>query len=160
MDINDSVGIKGVVVFKDSNGNVIFKKQNTILPYGRGFILYHFLRNQNLSWFNATDVEYEGFAISGVGFGQSTQATTTLVTGVLLPIEDVGSITVPPSADLANMSIKFSFDISDIDESYMVSEVGLTASNSTTTKYLTRAVFDPIPIEPGESFSLDYYIYF
>ena len=164
--------VKGVVVLKDENGKIIFKKNNLVVYDGREMVMNLFLnafRNNNES-LNLDFYGVDSGSIS-VRVGSNTgvtQSDTSLTDFSNDSVEYEPTISVIPK----DLGIKFSVNIigSGLNAINM-SELGLvlkyyninkdgSKDENQSEKLFSRIVFDPLPFTSNNTYMLDYYLYF
>ena len=177
-DKKNSSPVKGVVVMRDEEGHIIFKKNNLVVYSGRKLIGFLFARmigaNENqFSNMPTYDNPYNVKLLLG------TNTSATLDSNNLNTFTDVHEMTIDPSqynltATEDDIYVKFTFSIAGSGlNAINMSELGLklvlpTAIQSNTTNQLdlekeflfSRIVFDPMPFTSGTTYTLEYYLYF
>lgn len=168
VNVSDSK-IRGVVVVKRQDGTVLLKKENAIVRDGRKFIRDKFIASgiPSLSGFTTELSTYE---LDKIAFGSSDVATeydmTSLVSQDSESAVVMSEVADTASAEAGTMFIKFTaqMDRTSLSTGYTVREIGLVLVDSAVSpgadKLFSRAVFDPITVAPGETYQVEYYLYF
>jgi hypothetical protein len=187
MKINDYVnisdsGIKGFVVLKKSDGTVIFKKNNMIVENGRRFLRELFINSLPITQtstsataggetytkeFNLFSLKYVGFGNAGTAtiFSQKLLASTT---PVFVKLTEADFLFEGDSGD-NRIVIKAKLDNTNAPSGFLAEELGLfltkeeivpIAAGSVNQALFSRVTFDPIPVASGDTYLLEYYIYF
>lgn len=181
MIIMDKVGPRGVVALYQ-DGKILFRKENMITNIGRTYVFYHFLKSflgdnvssdkliSSVQGFN--ELKLDSFAL-GSGGSMTTPDTTKLDSQIIgfgkggfIPIvSEDGSESGELSYSGKELSINHT--ITDINTSYTIQELGLFLGNGkwesedlNNKQLFSRVTFDPIPINPGSNYELEYTIYF
>jgi hypothetical protein len=162
LNISDSK-IRGVVVMKNSNGKIIFERENMIVQSGRKFVRDVFVRNAIPALANFAGLS--NYKLTHIAFGNSDVITEYTMTslqseGIRIPINETNT-----TVEESTMFMKFrgSVNRSDSQSGYTVRELGLVLTNPDNEQQdqlFSRIVFDPITIAPGESYEVEYYVYF
>ena len=167
ISITDNKTVRGFVIVKKGD-TVIFEKENMIVANGRKYIRELFIMNALSSSPGVPlpyQVQYSGYSLNRLAFGSSGQASTQETDGLVSEISGKRIVLNDSVIEAApeQLFIKFRgvLNMANEAEGTIVREIGLflTKPNS-TDKLFSRIVFDPIPIEPGESYEVEYYIYF
>lgn len=167
-DLKDSFGPRGYVIIKKENGEVLFKGKNLIVDGGRKYLKDLFVINALGGDASAT---YENYALKYLAFGSSGVATTleTNIDQFSLPVEgDPSRIEITPQRYAAGegdnyISFEAALNIDTGGTGLTIRELGLFLTDTESTGdpiLFSRVVFDPIPLEPGETYEVDYYLYF
>jgi len=158
--ITDSIGPKGYVIMKKSDGTVLFEKFNLIVTEGRKYLRELFIINAFPSDFPYNE-EYTDYKLKKFGFGSSGVATQLSDDSLDSIIGDKIEITKEIlDASNGQMYIILRGSLTP-DEGTVIRELGLFLSDTgDNNKLFSRVVFDPISIEAGETYDIDYYIYF
>jgi len=162
IEVNDSGNIQGFIIFKKDN-IVIFEKKNMITAEGREYIREIFIKNALISSFIYTP-DYAGYQLTKIGFGSSGTAnnlTTSQLSGSL----GIFMTLTPTTLDAENggNSIKFKGTLNNTDElnGVVLREIGLFLTKTDNSDILfSRVVFDPVFVEAGSSYDIEYYLYF
>jgi hypothetical protein len=168
VSITDEKTVRGFVVFKKGDV-IIFEKENMIVSEGRRFIRELFINHG----IGITDYssEFTGYQLKSLAFGSSGQANTQSTDSLRseIPNRRIAMSSTVYEASPGQTFIKFRgvLNLASAGEGVIIRELGLfltaTATPlipSVTDKLFSRVVFDPIPVEPGESYEVEYYIYF
>jgi hypothetical protein len=160
IQLTDNIGPKGYVIMKKSDGTVLFEKFNLIVAEGRKYLRELFIVNAFPSDFSYNR-QYEDYSLKSFGFGSSGVATE-LDTDNLEPLIDNNKINIKKEileALNGQMYIVLKGTLTP-ESGTVIRELGLFLSNDSNDKLFSRVVFDPIPVEAGETYDIDYYIYF
>lgn len=165
----DNIGPKGYVIMKKSDGTVLFEKENMIVTEGRKYLRELFILNafpSDFSYSNEyiTESDSTSYKLRRFGFGSSGIATqlgsTDLGTLIGTKIAVTKEILEASNGQMYTI-LKGSLTPSS---GSVIRELGLflgnDAASDTNDKLFSRVVFDPIPVEEGETYDIDYYIYF
>ncbi len=168
VNVSDSK-IRGIVVIKRKDGTILLKKENAIVRNGRKFIRDKFIASgiPALSDFTSELSTYE---LDMIAFGSSDVATEYDMES-LVSQDTESEVTISDESDAVaaesgTMFIKFSaqMDRTALSTGYTVREIGLVLVDSAVSPgpdlLFSRAVFDPITIAPGETYQVEYYLYF
>jgi hypothetical protein len=163
INISDSSSVKGYVVMKNSKGETLFKKENMIVQDGRKYIREKFIINSLLSdnSFSSTYTQaFQGYKLSKIGYGSSGLAT--LLTTTALADPRIYSTLEAQNIEASGTSLFIIFKASVVlTESFTIRELGLFLTKALSEdKLFSRLVFDPISLEAGETYTIDYYLYF
>jgi hypothetical protein len=165
VNITDSK-VRGVVVVTKKDGTIVLKKENMIVQNGRKFIRDKFAA-AGIAGQSAFSTLLSNYSLSHLSFGNSPKATEYTMTALDGEIDDTARVPLSASntvIEANSMFIRFRAELSRVDKTtgYAATEVGLfiTSTGDTTGLLFSRAVFDPITIGPGETYEIDYYIYF
>jgi len=163
ISITDSKTVRGFVVLKRGN-DVIFAKENMIVSDGRKFIRELFIKN-GLSETLSYSEQYSEYKLNALAFGSSGLATELSTVSLGSEISGKRVLLTENVVDLptGEMYILFkgAINIAEDLDGVIIRELGLYLTHITQAdKLFSRIVFDPIPVEPGESYEVEYYIYF
>lgn len=170
IQIDDRPLVKGVVVLRDDNGKIIFKKNNMIVNAGRKYLQKLFF--QSIST-RAQPTLYSTNVNVIVGTGSSVTTASMTKDNFENAVELVSS---------KSTNNTFITESNENDEPYLIFKLkvrgeGTTAFNmselgivldykldpndaDTTSNLFSRIVFDPLPFTSSNSYDLDYYMYF
>ena len=174
-------GIRGHVIIRDKENNILVDKDNMILQAGKEFIISKLLSTLNgsksITGFNNLS-SINGYEISGLEFYYNAAEVAYNNSVSLIPA-DTGTRTTDTRAikkantDLTytletdtnnNFSLKIStiisFDNDGVDSITKINSCSVLLENSGTKKLFSRVRFDDIILYSDSSFHLDYYIYF
>jgi hypothetical protein len=169
--ISDKPFVKGVVVMKDENGRIIFKKNNLVVKSGRK-LLFDLFKECVTSATERTSKRI------GVIYGSGTSAVSSTDT-------KLGNVinTVPLEAKIESndseenycdidfdtegkLYVKFTINISgnsglatnmsELGLCFIKEEEGVKKSDG----LFSRIVFDPLPLTSNNKYTLEYYLYF
>jgi hypothetical protein len=159
IQLTDNIGPKGYVIMKKSDGTVLFEKFNLIVEEGRKYLRELFIVNAFPSDFSYNR-EYEGYSLKSFGFGSSGVATELDTDNLASLIDNKIDITKEIlEASNGQMYIVLKGTLTP-ESGRVIRELGLFLSDDSNDKLFSRVVFDPIPVEAGETYDIDYYIYF
>jgi hypothetical protein len=168
--MTDNIGPRGYVIMKKSDGTILFEKDNMILTEGRKYLRELFIVNALPSDFNYT-IQYLGiesqYSLRSIAFGSSGIASQLNMTTLQNPIYINGdTFKIPIQKEMVEASNGQMFIVIKgsltPNAGRIIKELGLFLGNGTLVedKLFSRVVFDPIPVEEGETYDIDYYIYF
>jgi len=166
VNVHDSERIRGVVVLKRADGTVVFRRDNMIVQTGRQFIRETFLKNALPTSFSSNLTgTLDGYKLSHIAFGRDGSATTFGMTS-LVDERSNDRTAVSQSTTVANpgeMFVVFKGTLNNLQQSsaYTAQELGLILTKTGSPDVLfSRVSFDPIPVSSGETYEVEYYIYF
>lgn len=166
VNVQDSERIRGVVVLKRADGTVVFRRENMIVQNGRQLIRETFLKNALPASFSDNFVSsLNGYKLTHIAFGRDGSATTFGMTSLVDERTDdrtaVSQSTVVASP--GEMFVVFKGTLSNVQQSsaYTAQELGLIMTKAGSPDLLfSRVSFDPVPVSSGETYEIEYYIYF
>jgi hypothetical protein len=169
VNVHDSDRIRGVVVLKRPDGTVIFRKDNMIVQTGRQFIRENFIKNGLPLALSERFVKtLDGYILTHMGFGRDGSATTFSMTSLVNEKTPTSTSRTPLNqntivAGPGEMFVVFKATLNNSAQSdaYTAQELGLFLTKEESPDLLfSRISFDPIPVSSGESYEVEYYIYF
>lgn len=169
VNVHDSERIRGVVVLKRADGTVVFRRDNMIVQDGRQFIRETFLKNALPASFSDTFVSsLNGYKLSHIAFGRDGSATTFGMTSLVNEKTPTSTSRTAVSLSTAvagpgEMFVVFKGTLNNSQQSdaYTAQELGLIMTKTGSPDLLfSRVSFDPIPVSSGETYEVEYYIYF
>jgi hypothetical protein len=169
VNVHDSDRIRGVVVLKKPDGTVVFKKENMIVQTGRQFIRENFVKNGLPTAFSDRFARtLDGYILTHMGFGRDGSATTFGMTSLVNEKTPTSTSRTALNqntvvAGPGEMFIVFKATLNNVlqSDAYTAQELGLFLTKTDSPDLLfSRISFDPIPVSSGESYEVEYYIYF
>lgn len=150
--------VKGHIIVKDKDGNVIIDMDNMIVETGRKFLLS--------KCFGTAD--FEGYSISKIFYGEGSDMTTPNFTKEKLVNPQYADIIFKKTEATPNVDVEYSDFYVKINkvltytgQNKTLTEIGLIISNGTTEELFSRVVHDPIVLNNKNSeYTVNYYIYF
>lgn len=149
--------VKGHIIVKDKDGNVIIDMDNMIVETGRKFLLS--------KCFGTAD--YAGYNISKIFYGEGSKMTTPDFTATADDPKKPHIINPQyvelKSGDIEykNLYVKITNTLTYTDQNKTLTEIGLIISNGTTEELFSRVVHDPIVLNnKNNEYTVNYYIYF
>lgn len=142
--------VKGHIIVKDKDGNVIIDKDNMIVETGRKYLLSKCFGT----------AEYEGYSISKIFYGEGSDMTTPDFTKAKLINPQYVEL---KSGDIENKNlyVKITNTLTYTEQNKTLTEIGLMISNGTTEELFSRVVHDPIVLNnKNNKYTVNYYIYF
>lgn len=144
--------VKGHIIVKDKDGNVIIDMDNMIVEKGRKFLLS--------KCFGTAD--YSGYNISKIFYGEGSEMTTPKFTKDNLVNPQYISLTTNDiEHNFDNLYVKITNTLAYTDQNKTLTEIGLIISNGTAEELFSRVVHDPIVLNnKNNKYTVNYYIYF
>ena len=144
--------VKGHIIVKDKDGNVIIDMDNMIVEKGRKFLLS--------KCFGTAD--YAGYNISKIFYGEGSEMTTPNFTKDNLVNPQYISLTTNDiEHNFDNLYVKITNTLTYTNQNKTLTEIGLIISNGTTEELFSRVVHDPIVLNnKNNEYTVNYYIYF
>lgn len=173
--------VKGVVVLKDENGKIIFKKNNLVVYKGRDLIMNLFLdyltkgdsKNTVNNITGSKNKVKNSEILVRIGSNNGITQSDTDITSTGLDSATNGEYKPTINILTEDLGIKFSISITGSGLSAInMSELGLVLKETidedddgtnpeTENIFLfSRIVFDPLPFTSNNTYLLDYYLYF
>lgn len=144
--------VKGHIIVKDKDGNVIIDMDNMIVEKGRKFLLS--------KCFGTAD--YAGYNISKIFYGEGSEMTTPkFAKDNLVNPQYISLTTNDIEYNFDNLYVKITNTLTYTDQNKTLTEIGLIISNGTTEELFSRVVHDPIVLNnKNNEYTVNYYIYF
>ena len=144
--------VKGHIIVKDKDGNVIIDMDNMIVEKGRKFLLS--------KCFGTAD--YAGYNISKRFYGEGSEMTTPkFAKDNLVNPQDISVTTNDIEYNFDNLYVKITNTLTYTEQNKTLTEIGLIISNGTTEELFSRVVHDPIVLNnKNNEYTVNYYIYF
>lgn len=144
--------VKGHIIVKDKDGNVIIDMDNMIVETGRKFLLS--------KCFGTAD--YAGYNISKIFYGEGSEMTTPkFAKDNLVNPQYISLTTNDIEHNFDNLYVKITNTLAYTDQNKTLTEIGLIISNGTTEELFSRVVHDPIVLNnKNNEYTVNYYIYF
>lgn len=144
--------VKGHIIVKDKDGNVIIDMDNMIVETGRKFLLS--------KCFGTAD--YADYNISKIFYGEGSEMTTPNFTkDNLVNSQYISLITNDIEHNFDNLYVKITNTLTYTGQNKTLTEIGLIISNGTTEELFSRVVHDPIVLNnKNNEYTVNYYIYF
>lgn len=144
--------VKGHIIVKDKDGNVIIDMDNMIVEKGRKFLLS--------KCFGTAD--YAGYNISKIFYGEGSEMTTPkFAKDNLVNPQYISLTTNDIEHNFDNLYVKITNTLTYTDQNKTLTEIGLIISNGTTEELFSRVVHDPIVLNnKNNEYTVNYYIYF
>lgn len=141
--------IRGFLVLKDENGNILIKKENMIVKSGRELILNAITpaNTRNTNSFNMRNLSAMVSEDDNLTTPDSTYANFNPVSGITTTVE---SVTVE------NLCVTFTIKAECDSGNYNLSSLGLYHGST----LFSRVVFDKIGLSSNSKLTFTYYIYF
>lgn len=144
--------VKGHIIVKDKDGNVIIDMDNMIVEKGRKFLLS--------KCFGTAD--YAGYNISKIFYGEGSEMTTPkFAKDNLVNPQYISLTTNDIEYNFDNLYVKITNTLTYTEQNKTLTEIGLIISNGTTEELFSRVVHDPIVLNnKNNEYTVNYYIYF
>lgn len=144
--------VKGHIIVKDKDGNVIIDMDNMIVEKGRKFLLS--------KCFGTAD--YAGYKISKIFYGEGSEMTTPkFAKDNLVNPQYISLTTNDIEYNFDNLYVKITNTLTYTEQNKTLTEIGLIISNGTTEELFSRVVHDPIVLNnKNNEYTVNYYIYF
>lgn len=144
--------VKGHIIVKDKDGNVIIDMDNMIVEKGRKFLLS--------KCFGTAD--YAGYNISKIFYGEGSEMTTPkFAKDNLVNPQYISLTTNDIEYNFDNLYVKITNTLTYAEQNKTLTEIGLIISNGTTEELFSRVVHDPIVLNnKNNEYTVNYYIYF
>lgn len=145
--------IRGIVSLRDADsGKIIFRKENMIVESGRKFILGKVFEDPN----------YSSFTISKIKFGKGIDIVNPEDEDLK---EEIGFLTKSIVPEKDSDKILFNISLNEIKlpnekDPVSITELGLFLSNDNNDIMFSRLVFEPVYLNSGTSYELEYNVYF
>lgn len=152
VSVNDTKKyVKGHIIVKDKDGNVIIDMDNMIVETGRKFLL---------SKCFGVDDKYKNSSISKIFYGEGFEMTTPNFTKTDLVNPQYVNL-ISDDIEYNNLYVKIKNTLTYTGQNKTLTEIGLVISNGTTEELFSRVVHDPIVLNnKNNEYTVNYYIYF
>lgn len=178
LGLSEGLSVKGIVIIKDANGNIIVKKHNMIVASGRRAILESLKSTKKLNInaiFFSDKFSKDETTIAPVAYNdvypedaekptnmkEFEVGTTDTSKFKLEYVTESGTVAKSTENEIEPY-IKVSGTLSYLD--YTASQIrtlGLLITTTNTKTLFSRIIFEPIPFtDKMESYTIEYYIYF
>lgn len=185
LGLSEGLSVKGIVVIKDANGNIIVKKHNMIVASGRRAILESLKSTKKLNInaiFFSDKFSKDETTIAPVAYNDVYPEDTKKPTNMkefevgttdtskfkLEYVTESKTESMESGAEVKSTEneiepyIKVSGTLSYSDyKAAQIRTLGLLITTTNTKTLFSRIIFEPIPFtDKMESYTIEYYIYF
>lgn len=167
LTVSDSK-IGGYIVVTDSSGRVVLRKDNMILENGRKFIRDKFIANgiRAMSSYAGT---YGAYSMTHIAFGNDASVSIPTMTSLVSEVtrSEITESIVRAVDNSLQVQFRAIVDRTESIDGLNISEIGLVikeldinGEETLNETLFSRVVFDTIPVAAGETYEVNYYIYF
>lgn len=176
LGLSEGLSVKGIVIIKDANGNIIVKKHNMIVASGRRAILESLKSTKKLNInaiffsdkFSEDEITIAPVAYNDVYPDASKKPTNMKEFEVgttdtsKFKLEYATESKAESAENEIEPYIKVSGSLSYLDyTAAQIRTLGLLITTTNTKTLFSRIIFEPIPFtDKMESYKIEYYIYF
>lgn len=167
-DRKGSSPVKGLVVLKKPNGEIVFKKNNLVVREGRKILKDLFAKAINVGSGTDAAIKYTPSIVIGTGTSITTDETKlgNFENQIEINFSSDNAITLSDENE-NDLYILFTISITGNGlNSINMSELGIKLSytpaegGDATSILFSRIVFDPLPFTASYTYTLEYYLYF
>lgn len=153
--------MKGHVIIKNENGEIIVDKDNMILNYGSEILYKLFLSNICKQTGNDVDGILKIAFLTSGAVSANDSDTIDLNNVKNAKILKIGDDNTRIEPNIKDYSIKFCIQLKTDGSEFSFNSLGLVLEENSISKLFTRIAFDNTYLSAeNSSFNIDYYLYF